>query len=250
MSQLKISYGNNMPVQAPLIPDPFVPYQCLGNRTVYAVCRGDENVIRSLLEPTPFEFVEDRFVVSIVDFSNCDKVPFMDAAIVVPVGYKDILGGNYIFEYENNDAAIAAGRELWGYPKKYARISLEKEGDTVTARVIREGEMLMEVQCVLDDSMSIPTKPKLTPHLNIHAQPAPDGPGVLARRIIARDTSSDFKVISERAGETSIRLGGTANDPLDLFESKEILGGGFIVGDFYATEKNGWGKIIDTLESR
>lgn len=250
MTDFLIQNGNNMPVQSPLIPDPFVPYHCPGNRTLYAVGRADEEVVRALLEPTPFEYVDNRFVASVTDFMNCDKVPFMDAAIVVPVRYGELSGGHYVFEYENNDAAIAAGRELWGYPKKYADITLQHSGETVTGRVIREGQLIMEMICTLDSSIAIPQKPGVTPHLNILAQPAPDGPGVLGRRIISRDTSPDFELESERAGQVSIQLGRTSTDPLDLFEPAEIIGGGLITGDFHATDTNGWGRIVATLESR
>jgi acetoacetate decarboxylase len=35
---------------------------------------------------------------------------------------------------------------------------------------------------------------------------------------------------------------------LDLFAPVEILGGGFATGDFYATEENGWGRVVATLD--
>src|SRR5699024_11750381 len=60
-------------------------------------------------------------------FSNTDKVSYMDCAFVVPIKYEDKLGGYYFYEYENDDRAIAAGRDLWGYPKKYADIELVEE---------------------------------------------------------------------------------------------------------------------------
>ena len=100
MQKKTIKLGNNMPVQAPLIPDPLVPYECKDNKTLFAVCRGDEEQVRRYLEPTPFEFLSDIFVVSISDFTNSKKLSFMDCAIVLPVKYKEIYGGYYLFEYE------------------------------------------------------------------------------------------------------------------------------------------------------
>ena len=239
----EVQRANNMPVQAPLIPHPFVPYHCPGNRTLYAVCRGDESVLRAMLEPTPFELADDRFVVSVSDFSNCDKVPFMDAAIVVPVTFGDLPGGNYLFEYENHDAAIAAGRDLWGYPKKYARILMARDGDTVSARVERDGVRLMEIVCHLHAGAAPPDRPVVTPHLNQHLVPAPDGPGWVSRRVIARDTSPDFELKADEAGDVELHLGELPGHPLSCLQPLELLG-----GDFHATDEHGWGRVVATLD--
>ena len=118
MKRFSVQRGNNMPVQSPLIPDPFVPYHCPGNRTVFALCRGDRRVFDRYLKHTPFKSAGDLYIVQVSDFSNCDKVAFMDAAIVLPITFRGRPGGYYFFEYENDDRAIAAGRDLWGYPKK------------------------------------------------------------------------------------------------------------------------------------
>ncbi|MBL7166274.1 MAG: acetoacetate decarboxylase family protein [Dehalococcoidales bacterium] len=37
----------------------------------------------------------------------------------------------------NTDIPLAAGREIWGYPKKLAHITLEKEGDLITGTMER-----------------------------------------------------------------------------------------------------------------
>ena len=37
----------------------------------------------------------------------------------------------------NNDVPLAAGREIWGFPKKMARITLEKEADLIWGNVER-----------------------------------------------------------------------------------------------------------------
>jgi acetoacetate decarboxylase len=248
MTTPTIRAGNNMPVQAPLIPHPFVPYRCPGNRSVYAVCRGDEAALRAVLEPTPFDYVEDRFVVSVTDFSNCDKVPYFDAAIVMPVRFGDITGGHYVFEYEDDDRAIAAGRELWGYPKKYAAIGLTREDDLVRGSASRHGTTIIDVEVPLEFAVKAPAKPDILPHLNLRAIPAPDGPGTTLRQVIARDTTPDFVLKEELFGHAKVTLRAIPGCPLDLFAPVEILGGGFVTGDFYATEENGWGRVVATLD--
>ncbi len=244
MGKIALQNGNNMPLQAPLIPDPFVPYRCPRNRSLNAVCQGDPEVLKAYLANTPFTLADDRFLVYVSDFTNCDKIPFMDAGVVIPVEFEGRMGGYFLFEYEDNDAAIAAGRDLWGYPKKYGDILLEERGDRVTASVTRKGVPLITINCTLDGAPAPALK--TTPHLNIHIQPAPDG-GILNKRVIARDTSPDFQLTSNRSGSATVSLGSIATDPLAPLQPLEVLGASYVIGDFFATETNGWGKTIADL---
>ena len=117
MQNISVKKGNNMPLHAPLIPTPVVPYACKNNRTLFAICEGREKTIRKYLETTPFEYVDDRFIIMISDFTNCEKIPFMGCDIICPVKYRNTLGGYFVYVYENEDYAIATGRELGGTPR-------------------------------------------------------------------------------------------------------------------------------------
>lgn len=244
MSRIPLHNANNMPLQAPLIPDPFVPYECPGNRSLNAICQGDVAILTQYLENTPFTLASDRFLVYVSDFTNCRKAPFMDAGIVIPVRFGEREGGYFLFEYEDNDAAIAAGRDLWGYPKKFGAIELTEHEDGATANVARHGIPLISIECRFD---GVETEPlKTTPHLNIHIQPAPDGT-ILNKRVIARDTSSDFRMTSCRWGSANVKLGALHTDPLSPLGPVRVLAANYVVGDFFATEQNGWGKTIADL---
>ncbi|MBB3979915.1 acetoacetate decarboxylase [Rhizobium azooxidifex] len=227
MTRIPLHNANNMPLQAPLISDPFVPYECPGNRSLNAICQGDPAVLGQYLENTPFTLAGDRFLVYVSDFTNGPKTPFMDAGIVIPVRFGDREGGYFLFEYEDNDAAIAAGRDLWGYPKKFGTIELtERAGGA------------------FDGTQAEPLK--TTPHLNIHIQPAPDGK-ILNKRVIARDTSPDFQMTSCHWGSAAVSLGALATDPLSPLGPLQVLAANYVIGDFFATEQNGWGKTIADL---
>lgn len=241
-----IKNGNNMPVQAPLIPDPFVPYDCPDNATLSVLCRGDRALLERYLAPVPYAPLDDRFVVYASDFSNCGKCQFMDAGIIIPVIFEGRPGATYLFEYEDNDSAIAAGRDLWGYPKKYADITLDRNGDRATARVTRKGTDILTIEADFGTETAF-DMPKLAPHFNMHVQPGPDGK-VLSRRIIERDTSPDFQLKSSAKGRATVTLASLEHDPLGEFTPLEILGAQLTVGDFFATEENGWGRTVKVLD--
>src|SRR5699024_6672401 len=186
MKAFKVQKGNNMPIQSPLIPDPVVPYACSESKTLFAVCEADEVIIKKYLEATPFEYVNNKMMVYVNDFTKSEKLPYMDAGIIIQARYKDVVGGYYIFEYEDDDAAIATGRELWGYPKKLGHKTLERKGNKIKGTASRRGIKLMELELNLDSDMKDIPRLDLFPHLNIHTIPKPDGPGIFSQRIIAR----------------------------------------------------------------
>lgn len=254
MKEFIVKKANNMPIHAPLFVDPHVPSVTEGMRNLFAVCQGEEKQIRKFLDPTPFEYVNDIFIVDISDFSNRvylsspnEKWPFMDCGVVVPVRYKEIFGGYYLFEYEDHDYSIAAGRELWGYPKKYAEINLTESKEIIKGTVIRSGKTIVEIECNLSKPIRNVPKVNIYPHLNIHVIPNPDGPGIFSMRIISRNPSPDFKLISEKFGETKVHLDGLPTDPLSEIGLKKVFGGGLVVGDYLITEENGWGKVLETI---
>ena len=49
-------------------------------------------------------------------------------------------------------------------------------------------------------------------------------------------------------GHARVTLRAIPGCPLDYFTPVEVLGGGFITGDFHATDENGWGRTVATLD--
>ena len=70
---------------------------------------------------------------------------------------------------------------------------------------------------------------------------------MLNKRVISRDTSPDFRMTSAKAGPASVTLGSLPTDPLAPLQPLEVLGASYVIGDFFATEKNGWGRTIAQL---
>ena len=233
----------NTPAHAPMFPDPFVPYESKDYVSLYAVVEVNEEELRRIISFTPYEYVSNKAIISITDFSKCNKVSYMDTAIVIPVKFEGREGGYYIYEYENNDAAIAAGRELWGYPKKYANITLTEDNGMFIGKVVKNGQMFIELTGQKTEDLPPVDEPKTSPHLLIKTIAHPSGETSI-RQIIERDTNPDFVLKEKLQVDVKVHIQSTEREPLDLLKPVKILGGGLIKGDFYATEENGWGKII------
>ncbi len=50
-----------------------------------------------------------------------------------------------LYEYVTTDDALCGGREVWGYSKKFAGVTVEEQaGGRIRARVERRGEVLID----------------------------------------------------------------------------------------------------------
>ncbi|WP_346690517.1 acetoacetate decarboxylase family protein [uncultured Cloacibacillus sp.] len=244
--------GNNVPVQNPLIPTPFVPYQCKNCRHVNVFARTEPELVQKYLAPTPFEYVDNTILLYISDFKNTNSSDgcshgFWDAGLVVAGRYGDTIGGVFLFEYEDVDWSIAAGRELWGYPKKYADISMSESIEKVVCSAVKDGIEIIHLELdLLHEAKQKQPDTKFSPHLLLHTFPNDIGPGILYQRVIGRDTTPDYITKSFQVCNASMVLKNCGVDPLDEFASAEVICGTFQKGDYYATEKNGWSFYLGT----
>jgi len=224
-------------------------YRCLDLKTLTVTCRGDAEQLRAMLAPTPFELADDRFVVSIADFRNIALRPYFDAAIILAVQYGEHRGGTYYFEYEDNHATVAGGRELWGYPKHFAKISLEEHDDKVHGKVWLEGETIFEITLAdgVESALDTVSDLQLYPHLQVRAVPQANGPGFQSFEILSRNTSKDYRPKLRRNGKGSIFLGNAVTFDGAPLRVREILEAEYTVGDFYASAENGTPKIVAKL---
>ncbi|MDY2983969.1 MAG: acetoacetate decarboxylase family protein [Synergistes jonesii] len=224
MSAFVIKKGYNNPVQAPLVPLNVVPYYNKNSMTVYAICEVPEEIVKEHLAPTPFEYVSNRCMIYVNDFKESKELPYMDSAIIFEVRYKNITGGLYMYEWEDNDVAIATGR-MWGYPKKYADIKLEKNGKIVHGTTVRKGIPLIDIEADLSCLADAPKKLQITPHLNLLTIPNPDGQSILMQKVTLRDNSSTCKILSNISCKVNIALKSSDNDPMGDFAPLKVLGG-------------------------
>ena len=73
--------------------------------------------------------------------------------------YKDI-PGVYVFSiYVDDDVVLTAGREIWGIPKKMAKINLSKiKKNKINGTVTRKGKIIFDISAEIMD-----TEPGLNP---------------------------------------------------------------------------------------
>src|SRR6201992_3862046 len=136
----------SMPMAGPSYPAG--PYRFINREFLVISYETDPELIRAGL-PEPLEPIEQPLVpyewIKMPDFSRFRS--YTESGLVSPAR----LNGeevNFVSQmYLDDDPPIAAGREIWGFPKKYAHPKLEVVKDTLTGtleyavRLVARGPM-------------------------------------------------------------------------------------------------------------
>lgn len=119
----------SMPLTSPAYPKG--PYRFVDREFLVITYRTDPDKLRAVV-PEPLEI--DEPLVKFEFIRMPDSTGFGDyteAGQVIPVRLGKEKGGYSHAMYLNDGPPIFGGRELWGFPKKYAQPSLEVDRDTL-----------------------------------------------------------------------------------------------------------------------
>lgn len=230
-------------------------YECPDLATLNVYCRGDREQLAKLIGVTPFELTSDVFLLTVADFANCTMTQgsYFDGGLILPIAYGEHRGGNYFFEFEDEHWSTAAGRELWGYPKRYAKFSLDVTEHGARAKIWDYDTPILDLEVDFDDSVTGEawSDVVLTPTIQVRAVPEVNGPSFSQFDISLRNTAANFKLKERRRGRAEATIGkiDVGSDLLGGEELRvlEVLGGEYFVGDFAATAENGTPVILDSL---
>jgi acetoacetate decarboxylase len=119
-----------MPLTSPAFPPP--PYRFKNREFLIVAYRTDPDALRAVV-PEPLQIAGDA-IVKYEFIRMPDSTGFGDyteSGQVIPVTYNGVAGGYVHSMYLNDEAPIAGGRELWGFPKKLASPKVSVESDTL-----------------------------------------------------------------------------------------------------------------------
>ena len=118
-----------MPLHNPAFPPG--PYRFVNREYLIISYRTDPDALRALV-PAPLQLAEP--VVKFEFIRMPDSTGFGDyteSGQVIPVTFKGERGGFVLSMFLNDHPPIAAGRELWGFPKKLGQPDLRVHTDTL-----------------------------------------------------------------------------------------------------------------------
>jgi acetoacetate decarboxylase len=129
MKEADVKRAYAMPLTNPAYPPG--PYRFINREFLIITYRTDIAKLREIV-PEPLEVTDP--IVKYEFIRMPDSTGFGDyteTGQVIPVSFKGRKGGYVHCMFLNDEAPIAGGRELWGFPKKLADVSLRPEIDTL-----------------------------------------------------------------------------------------------------------------------
>ena len=118
-----------MPIDNPAFPPG--PYRFVDREYLIISYRTDPAILQALI-PAPLQLAEPvvRFeFINMPDSTGFGR--YCEAGQVIPVSLNGVKGGFVLSMYLNDHPPIAAGRELWGFPKKLGAPALRVDKDTL-----------------------------------------------------------------------------------------------------------------------
>jgi len=122
-----------MPLTNPAYPKG--PYRFYNREYVIITYRTDPELLRAVV-PEPLEVVGDTVKYEFIRMPDSTGFgDYTESGQAIPVSYKGELGTFIHSMYLDDEAPIAGGREIWGFPKKLASPKIVNEKDVLVATV-------------------------------------------------------------------------------------------------------------------
>jgi acetoacetate decarboxylase len=118
-----------MPLVNPSYPPG--PYRFIDREYMIIVYRTDLDALKRVV-PEPLEVVEPTVKYEFIRMPDSTGFgDYTESGQVIPVRNRGEVGGYVHFMFLNDHPPVAGGRELWGFPKKLAKLILEVDCDTL-----------------------------------------------------------------------------------------------------------------------
>ena len=211
------------------------PYRFINREFMIITYESDAAAIRAAV-PEPLEPNKDNIVcfewINMPDSSGFGS--YTESGCVIPCTYKGEPCNFVVQMYLDDEAPIAAGREIWGFPKKYAHPKLEIVIDTLTGtlnyanQVVAMGTMAYKHENLSSEKAA--TLAALTKtQINLKLIPGADGKLGIAQLVAYNMTEVTVKGCW--SGPARLHLIPHVNAPVADFPVKRIIGGKHIIAD-------------------
>jgi len=233
----KDKFGYAMPVDAPLFAKPPIYYKRAESITI--PYETDPDAALTLL---PQGLVLPEPAIAVLIFA---KYPFStlgqyeETILALPCLLNNELKIYIAHIVVNNDIPQTAGREIWGYPKKLATITFEREYDLIFGKMERPAGNLICSAGIRPETPSQDDMGSLgVLSLRVIPSPEKDAPPSLAELI---EIPQKATVLESWSGPGWARYhDSSALDPWHTLEVKKILGANYRISDM----ELGFGRIV------
>lgn len=220
-------WGYSIPIIAPLYPPP--PIYWPGAEVQLVLYETDVDNVKQVI-PAPLEPNGNKVIAWISYFPLSTQGRFYEAALYVQVKYGKYKGIYEPFLYVTNEVPLTAGREIWGYQKKLANISLTLEREYVRGIVERAGAKIIEAINVLERPAKIEELP-FGPIFSLKNIPSAELGGKPLRQLVLTEGKFEPRAGQFFGGRGSINFERSEIDPTYILAPKKVIAGYFGIFD-------------------
>lgn len=223
----------SMPAASPSYPKG--PYRFINREFMIITYETDTDAIRAAV-PEPLEPNKNNLVsfewINMPDSSGFGA--YTESGCVIPCTYKGENLNFIVHMYLDDEAPIAAGREIWGFPKKYADPKLNVIKDTLTG-TLHYAEQLVAMGTMGYKHESHAAEADKTAmalaktQVNLKLIPGVDGKAEIAQLVAYNIT--DITVKGCWTGPARLHLIPHVNAPVADFPVRRVVSGTHIIAD-------------------
>jgi len=223
---------SSMPAASPSYPRG--PYRFIDREYFIVIYKSDRAAVRAAV-PEPLEPVDDLVFCEWIRMPDSSGFgDYTESGIVIPCTYQGKPINFTAQMYLDDDPPIVAGREIWGFPKKYAEPKLEVVKDTLTGTLHYAGQLVAMGSMVYkyddqarDGGKTMQSMQKT--QCNLKIIPGVDGNPEIAQ-LVAYNLI-DVTVKGSWNGDARLHLIPHVNAPLADLPVGKIIGARHIIAD-------------------
>lgn len=230
------------PFDNPLVPR--FPIEYRNCEVLTAFYRTDIEGARKLV-PTPLEVIGDLVIIHIYHANDTDWFGnYFESAVQIPVRLPSsgLEGAFSPYLYLSNDGAVAAGREIYGQPKKSGQPCLEIRDDLFVGTVSRNGIDVITLTMAYKHNRVAPEElnriVNFRTNINLKIVPGVDGNPAICQ-LTARQFA-DVRFHECWIGDPTVELRPNAQAPVYRLPVREVVQGFYWRADF----KLAFGEVI------
>ena len=220
----------SMPALSGLYPTP--PFEYREVSQLLVAFKTDASVLKKLVPSPVIPNKDNLMFVSVADFLCSGFGRYLEAHVFTTGTFKRRPVNFSIYLILDNDVAIGAGREIWGFPKKFGRLNLDITDDVVSSQVERGGctvidaAMHMERLGTADDVAGTPEwiARRFIPNVSMDAPPDIDQ--------LTSTVLTNIEVFDVYKGAGTLNFGASPADRLCEIPIKQVTGGFYFESQF------------------
>lgn len=214
------------PFGAPLVPR--LPLRMRNTEILTVVYETDRDALERMV-PAPLAVTAELVLVHLYRMHDADWFgAYGESAIQIPVRHdgSGTEGAYSPLLFVESDGAVAAGREIYGQPKKAGTIELGPQGDLLVGRVRRNAidvlTATMPYKQVAASPDDLERHAGFRTNINLKVVPSIDGSGPAVRELTAR-TLADVVVHEAWRGPGTVELRPNAQAPVYLLRVRDVV---------------------------